>query len=138
MDKDFGHFTFKELTRSDWAEAHNVPNIPNQEQIENIKMLCEKVLNPLREHFGVPIFINSCFRSSQVNAGIGSKSKGSQHLANNGAAAADIHVKDIPMRTVYDWIKNNLEFDQLIDESDLSWIHVSYSKIKNRKQSFKL
>jgi zinc D-Ala-D-Ala carboxypeptidase len=105
MDKYFGHFTLDELTYSEWADAHDVENIPNAEQIENIKTLCDEVLNPIREHFKCAVYINSCFRTPFVNEKIGSKAKNSQHLCNNGRAAADIHVRAVAMRDFYKWIK---------------------------------
>jgi hypothetical protein len=105
-----------------------------------MRVLAEKVFEPLREHFGVPIFISSFFRTAQLNKLLGG-AKGSQHMANNGAAM-DLDAEvfcGITNKDIFDYIKGNLEFDQLIYEdvkSDGSagWVHVSYSEGKNRRQ----
>lgn len=116
-----------------------IANIPSGEQMERIKILCEKVFDPLREWVGNAVKINSVFRSYEVNRAIGGSAT-SQHMANNGAAI-DIddtygHKSNNEMGL---WIKNNLSFDQLIFERPVkgksSWIHVSYkSPTTNRKQ----
>ena len=79
------HISYKEATYSQTAIRNDIPNDPNEEQLERIKLAAEKLFEPLREWVGGPIKINSCFRSELLNKRIGG-SKSSQHMANNGAA----------------------------------------------------
>lgn len=128
------HVSYAEATQT----SVDKPNIPSGEQMERIKLLCEKVFEPLREHVGKPIKINSIFRSAAVNKAIGGSTT-SQHCANNGAA---IDIDDthgaMSNNEMGLWIMNNLDFDQLIFEKPVngksSWIHISYKKTGNRKQ----
>jgi hypothetical protein len=120
------HFTIQELT----ASKHGV-NIPTKEAVENITLLVDKVLDPLREMYGKPIKINSGYRSSSVNKKAGGKPT-SQHLKGE---AADITAGNKAENAVlFELIRRMGNFDQLINEYDYSWIHVSYKKIGNRKQ----
>lgn len=129
------HVTYAEATQTN---QKSLPNIPSTEQLARITLLCEKVFEPLREWVDAPIKINSIFRSPQVNRAIGG-SKNSQHMAMDGCAM-DIddtfgHKTNAEM---FNWIKNNLTFDQLIwefgDDNNPNWVHVSYRKHGNRKQ----
>lgn len=133
------HVSYKEVIRSDTAKRRGIKNIPTTKQLAKIRVLCEKVFEPLREYFGVPIFLSSVFRSSELNKALRG-AKNSQHLANNGAAMdldADIFGR-ITNKEIGDYIRENLEFDQLIYENwtgtDYAWIHVSYNEGKNRKE----
>lgn len=130
------HFTIKELTHSTTAVQRGIDNMPNDEQIENLKQLVENVLDPLREAYGRPIRINSGFRSKELNVAIGG-SKTSDHVNGN---AADITAGSQERnRRLFELIQSlNLPFDQLIDEKNFSWVHVSFRKDKNRKQILKI
>lgn len=130
------HFNLAEFTRSESAKRHGVSNEPTPEHLENIKVLCEKVLEPLRVKFG-PINISSGYRSKVLNHYIGGSLK-SQHCEGK---AADIDMDDmnnVANIDIFDYIKNNLEFDQLIYEFgnplNPAWVHVSFNQGKNRKQ----
>lgn len=126
------NFTLAEFTRSESAKRHGVSNNPTPEHLENIKVLCEKVLEPIRAKFG-PINISSGYRSKVLNHYIGGSLK-SQHCEGK---AADIDQDDVPGVTnkeIFEYIKNELEFDQLINEFNYAWIHVSYNLGKNRRQ----
>lgn len=126
------HFTLAEFTRSESAKRHGVSNEPTAEHLQNIKILCEKVLEPIRMKFG-PINISSGYRSKVLNHYIGGSLR-SQHCEGK---AADIDMDDMPGVTnkqIFEYIKNNLEFDQLINEHNYAWVHVSYNTGKNRKQ----
>lgn len=126
-------FTLEELTSSDWAEAHNMSNIPTDDVVYNLTALSQDILQPARDLFGGSITVNSGYRCKQVNDGVGSKDN-SQHMIGQ---AADITCSD--NKKLYSLIKNNLPFDQLIDEKNLTWIHVSYKPHGgNRKQSFSI
>jgi hypothetical protein len=128
------HFELAEFTRSESAKRHGVSNEPTAEHIENMKLLCENILEPLRNHFGHPIHISSGYRSRVLNHYIGGTLK-SQHLTGE---AVDLDHDDTSYGTtnkmIFDYIKDNLVYDQLINEHNYSWIHVSYTKGNNRKQ----
>ena len=110
-------------------------NIMNSEEEENVKELCINVLDKVREEFGITI-CSSIFRSYEVNKRVGGV-KTSHHRSQNGYAAADIIKSgDATQQEIYDFIKNNCEFCQLIFEP--TWIHVSYNKNNNKKQCLDL
>lgn len=117
------HFTLEELT----ATSKKIKNIPTEKEISALKKLCENVLEPLRVMYGGAIVVNSGFRSPELNSAIGG-SKTSQHVKGE---AADLDCNN--NRLLFELIKNNFEFDQLINEKNYSWIHVSFSD-KNRNQ----
>ena len=126
------HFNLAEFTRSESAKRHGVSNQPTPEHIENIKILCERVLEPIRIKFG-PINISSGYRSKVLNHYI-SGSLRSQHCEGK---AADLDMDDmggVTNKQIFEYIKNELEFDQLINEFNYGWIHVSYNTGKNRLQ----
>jgi len=131
------NFTLQEMVHSYTAVKKGILNEPNKAQIGNIRTLCDKVLQPLRDALG-PIHISSGFRSVELNRAIGGSSS-SQHCALKGAAS-DI---DMGKRNaeVFNYIKDNLEWDQLIwefgDNNNPSWVHVSYNEGNNRKQILK-
>ena len=130
-----------EITRSDTAKRHGIDNTPTAEHLENFKLLADKVFEPIREHFKTPIFISSGYRSKALNALI----KGSASSQHCKGQAIDIDMDgsngEVTNRMVFDFIKNKLDFDQLIWEfgTDFNpdWVHVSYVKGKNRKQKLK-
>lgn len=131
------NFTLQEMVHSYTAVKKGILNEPSKAQIGNIRTLCDKVLQPLRDALG-PIHISSGFRSVELNRAIGGSSS-SQHCALKGAAS-DI---DLGQRNaeVFNYIKDNLEWDQLIwefgDDKNPSWVHVSYNEGNNRKQILK-
>ena len=98
--------------------------MPTQDHIENFKILATKVFEPIREHFGVPIRISSGYRSSALNKCVGG-SETSQHSTGE-AIDIDQDQTTITNKQVFQYIKDNLAFDQLINEFNYSWIHVSY------------
>ena len=128
-----------ELTRSESAKRAGISNAPTTEHIENMKKLAINVFQPIREHFGVPIFISSGYRSKALNTKIGGSST-SQHSSGE---AIDIDMdgssSGVTNKEVFDFIKDNLEFDQLIWEfgskNNPDWVHVSYESTgRQRKQ----
>ena len=127
------HFDLCEFTRSESAKREGVSNNPTPEHLENIKVLCEKVLEPIRAKFG-PINISSGYRSADLNHFIG----GSLNSDHCKGKAADIdmdgHGGEVTNKMIFDFIKDNLEIDQLINEFNYSWVHVGYRKGANRKQ----
>jgi hypothetical protein len=135
------HLSLSEVTRSDSAKRHGIDNTPTAEHLENFKLLADKVFEPIRLHFGVPIFISSGYRSKALNSFIGG-SASSQHCKGQ---AIDIDMDggngEVTNRMVFDFIKTKLDFDQLIWEfgTDFNpdWVHVSFVKTGNRKQKLK-
>ena len=122
------NFYLKEFVISQVAERHGYKNEPNEKQIENLRLLCVNVLQPLREIINVPIFINSGFRSFDVNAAVGGRFN-SQHLEGK---AADFVVHTMNLINVFNIAIQKLSFDQLIYEFG-KWIHVSWNGELNRK-----
>ena len=86
------NYSLNEMCRSNTARVKGLPNVPNAEQVKNLQQLCENVLQPLRDHLGKPVVINSGFRSQAVNMAVGG-AKNSQHMKGE---AADIKCKDYP------------------------------------------
>lgn len=126
------YFTIEEITKSSTATAKRIDNTPNQTVIDSLTKLIEAVLDPLREWYGKPIRVNSGYRCEALNKAVGSKAKNSQHLYGE---AADITAgSKEENEKLFNYIKDNLEFDQLINESDFSWVHVSYREGRLRKQ----
>lgn len=132
------YVSYKEVIRSQTAQAKGIDNIPDKRQLENIRRIAVKVFDPTREHFNTPIYVSSCFRSPRLNERIGG-SDTSQHMADAKHAAMDIdaHVYEgTTNAAIFEFIANNLVFDQLIwefgDNKEPDWIHVSYSKTNNR------
>lgn len=135
------HLSLAEVVRSETAKRRGISNMPTAEHLENFKLLAENVFEKVREHFKVPIYISSGYRSKELNDAIGG-SKTSQHSKGQ---AIDIDMdgsrSKVTNADIYNYIKNNLEYDQLIWEfgtdSNPDWVHVSYSENKNRKQRLK-
>lgn len=122
------NFTLEEVAKSDTAIAKNIFNIPEIKIIRNASLLIRNVLQPLRDHIQKPINVESFYRSVELNREI-KGSKTSQHVYGQ---AVDIKISGIDYKDVVEYIRNNLEFDQLILEP--TWIHVSFSRYKNRKE----
>lgn len=125
------YFTMKELVSSPTAESMGIDNIPPKDAENSLTKLAENVLAPLREAFGMPIYVNSGYRCAALNAAVGGV-KGSQHIRGE---AADITTgsKDGNVRLWRLLRKLKLPVDQAINEHDYSWIHVSYSD-RHRRQ----
>ena len=140
MEKISENITYKEATHSFTAKRENIPNEPNEIQLENMKMIAEKIFQPLREFVGGPIKINSFFRCKALNAAIGG-SKTSQHILGCAMDLDDVYGFKTNAE-MFKWIKENLNFDQLIwefgDDENPDWIHVSYiSEEENRNRCLK-
>lgn len=130
------YFTVEELCKSNTAKAKGISNVPNHIQTYNLEQLIQNVLDPLREAYGKPIYVNSGFRCPKLNKEVGGKWN-SEHL-DGRAADIDVHSKE-GNKQLFDLIqKLNLPFRQLIDEADFSWVHVSYNKNDVKRQVLKL
>ncbi len=122
------YFTLSELT----ATNTGIKNNPAPAQISNLTALIANILDPLRELYGRPIKINSGFRCTAVNVAVGG-TPGSQHLKGE---AADITGEN--NKLLFNLIKDNFVFDQLINEKDFTWIHISFSQLYNRNHVLKI
>ena len=136
------NLSLAEISRSETAKRKGINNTPLGEHLANFKLLAEKVFEPIREHFKVPIHISSGYRSKELNSAIGGSST-SQHCSGE---AIDIDMdgssSGVTNAQVFNFIKDKLEFDQLIWEfgtdKDPDWVHVSYESTgKQRKQILK-
>ena len=131
------NLALSEVTRSETAKRRGISNMPTPEHIENFKKLAENVFQPIRDHFGVPIRISSGYRSKELNTAIGG-SLSSQHCQGE-AIDIDMDGTTVKNSEIFNYIKDNLNFDQLIWEfgtdTNPDWVHVSYdSSGKQRKQ----
>jgi hypothetical protein len=133
------HLDLSEVTRSETAKRKGISNMPTPEHLENFKKLAENIFEPIRKHFGVPIRISSGYRSKALNTAIGG-SLTSQHCSGE---AIDIDMdgssNGVTNKMVFEYIKANLNFDQLIWEfgtkDNPDWVHVSFETTgKQRKQ----
>lgn len=121
------NFDLSEFTKSALATRYGIDNTPTAEQIESLKRLCVNVLEPVRLKFG-PVLITSGFRSDALNK----KTRGSKNSQHCLGEAADIEVKSASTFELFDWIRQHVEFDQLILELHdravprSGWVHVSY------------
>ena len=137
MERFSKHVSWKEGTHSNTALRRGLDNTPNEDQIKCMKEIAEDLFEPLREWVGGPIKINSFFRGEPVNTAIGGSTR-SQHMKGQALDLDDTfgHKTNAEM---YYYIKDNLDFDQLIwefgDDKNPNWIHVSYVTHRpNRKK----
>ena len=131
------NLSLDEMTRSASAKRHGVKNDPSLVHLENMRALAVNVFQPIRDHFGKPIHISSGYRSEALNKVVGGSST-SQH-SKGEAMDIDNDGTSVSNREIFDFIKNNLDFDQLIWEfgnnEKPDWVHVSYKREgKNRKE----
>jgi len=130
------NFTLEEMIKSETALRHGMDNIPGENEIGNLKVLCEKVLQPVRDHFGKGVKVNSGFRHPDVNQKVG----GSRTSDHTRGQACDIEIPGVPNAELAEWIRDNLEYRQLILEfytpgvPDSGWVHVSYVAEDNKKE----
>lgn len=130
------YITYQEATSSQVATRKGIKNEPSEKEIANMELVATKVFDNVRNHFNTPIRVSSFYRSSTLNKAVGG-AKNSQHL--KGQAIDMQGTGDITNKMIFDYIKQNLNFDQLIWEfgnnENPAWVHVSYvSEDKNRKQ----
>jgi hypothetical protein len=132
------NFTLAELCNSAAAKRFGIDNTPGKEEIKNLELIAKNILQPIRDHFDAPIHVISGYRSAGLNKKVGG-AKTSQHLTGN-AVDIDNDNTEISNLEIFNFIKNNLVFDQLIyefgNDNGPDWVHVSLAK-KNRKQILK-
>jgi len=130
------NFSLHEMTKSETALRMGLDNTPGEAEIENLRLLCEKVLQPIRDHYGKGVKVNSAYRSPESNSAVGG-SKTSDHCKG---MAADIEIPGVANADLAQWIMDNLEYTQLILEfytpgvPDSGWVHVSYDADNLKKQ----
>jgi hypothetical protein len=130
------NFSLHELTKSETALRLDLDNTPDEQATESLRLLCEKVLQPVRDHFGKGVKVNSAYRSPESNAAVGG-SKTSDHCKG---MAADIEIPGVANADLAQWIMDNLDYTQLILEfytpgiPDSGWVHVSYDPANLKKQ----
>ena len=131
------NFSLNELTKSQTAERKGIDNTPSAEHQENLKSLCEMILQPIRDHFGQVVSVSSGYRSPELCVAIGSSTQ-SQHAKGQ---ASDFEIFGVSNKELADYIDQNLDYDQLIleywkgeDEPNSGWVHCSYTNGSNRKQ----
>ena len=129
------NISFKEGTHSNTATRRGIDNTPNEAQIQSMRYVAENIFQKVREHFNKPMRINSFFRGVDLNKAIGG-SLSSQHC--KGEAIDVDGLGGLTNKEIYDYIKENLEFDQLIWEygtlEEPNWVHFSLKKEGNRNQ----
>ena len=135
MNKISEHISYKEATVSPTSERLGIANTPDDATLKRMKLVAEKCFEPIRKWYGKPITITSFYRSAELNKAIGGSSKTSQHMVGE---AIDFDAnKD--NKTLFAWIRKNLEFDQLIweygDDNEPAWIHISYTEQRPNRQA---
>ena len=125
------NLSLKECTKSVTADRLGIKNNPDEQVIKNLRSIAEDVFQPCRDHFDHPIFVSSGYRSPKLNSAVGG-SRTSQHISGEALDLdADIF-KGMSNADIFNYIKDNLTFDQLIwefgDDESPSWVHVSYKK----------
>jgi zinc D-Ala-D-Ala carboxypeptidase len=130
------NLSLAEVTRSETAKRRGISNMPTAEHIENFKKLAINIFQPIREHFGKPILISSGYRSAELNKAIGG-SLSSQHCSGE-AIDIDMDGTDITNKQIFDYIKDNLNFDQMIWEfgtdANPDWVHVSFAANRSQRK----
>lgn len=137
----FGHlsanFTLQEMTKSQTATRQGIDNTPTDSHVNSLQSLCREVMEPVRDEFKRPVTVTSGYRSKALCKAIGSKAT-SQHAKGE---AADFEISGVSNHKIAEWIRDNLEFDQLILEfynpkgPSSGWVHVSYKGVDvNRKE----
>lgn len=122
--------------KSQTAERKGIDNTPNEKVLAKMRIVGKKVFDKMREHFGVPVGVSSFYRSPKLNKAIGG-AKNSQHVKGEAIDIDADMFGGVTNKQIFDYIRKNLDFDQLISEfgteQNPAWIHVSYTT-KNRKQ----
>ncbi len=135
MENISKHISYREATQSATATRLKIDNTPTDEVLANMKLVAEKCFEPLREWYGKPIRINSFYRSPGLNRAVGGSAT-SDHVRG---FAIDLDTpSNAENKKLFDWLKDNVEFTQLIweygDKSGPDWVHISYDKNNLKKQ----
>jgi len=129
------NLSYKEAIHSNTAKARGIDNTPNEETLERMILVAEKVFQPVRDWYGKAININSFYRSPLLNKAVGGATR-SSHMKGE---AIDISAgSKEENKKLFDWIKKNLKVDQCINEYDYRWLHISYREVGNRNSFFNI
>ncbi len=131
MENISKYISYEEAVISPTGLAMGIDNTPNEEHIKAMKLVAEKCFEPLRKWYNKPIKINSFYRCPKLNKVV-KGSPTSDHM--NGCAIDLTGGSKEENKKLHDWCRDNLEFDQLINEYNYSWVHISYRATGNRKQ----
>jgi len=136
MQRISEHISYIESVHSDTATRRGITNMPNEYQLENMRLVSEMIFEKCRKHFNEPIYINSFFRDTTLNHAIGGSST-SEHCSGSAMDIRFGYNSERKNKELFDYIKDNLEWNQLIwefGEDNPRWVHVSYIREGNRKQ----
>ena len=140
MEKISKHVSYEEATYSTTANRRGIDNTPGEEEFASMICVAERIFEPVREHFGVPIGVTSFYRCEALNRAVGGSSRSSHVKGEAMDLDADLYGR-ITNKEIFDYIKDNLEFDQLIwefgNDENPAWVHVSYSSMDNRGEVLK-
>lgn len=129
------YISYNEATTSQTAIRKGIDNTPTAEALKNMELVATEVFDKVREYFGKPLRVSSFYRSPKLNTAVGG-SKTSQHVTGQ---AIDIQgLGQVTNQMIFNYIKDNLEFTQLINEYNFSWVHVSYDPKNLKKQILKI
>jgi len=135
MEQISKYISYSEATTSQTAIRNGIKNEPNETELSNMKIVARLCFDPIREFYGKPLRVSSFFRCKALNTKI-KGSKTSQHMEGK---AIDIDAGSIAEnKKIFDWAVANLEFDQIINEFNFLWVHISFNQGKNRKQVLKI
>jgi len=123
------HISYIEATKSNTALIKKINNVPNEIELEAMKLVAEKCFEPLREWYAKPIKVNSFFRCKSLNRAVGGSKTSGHVLGNSIDISAGSKTEN---KKLFEWLKENADFDQLINEYNYSWVHVSFKRINNR------
>ena len=136
------NLTLAEAIKSNTAIRKGIDNSPTKEHLHNMKLVAYNIFEPIRTHFGVPLYVSSMYRSAALNKAIAGASKNSQHCKGQAIDIdADIY-GGCTNKEIFDFVKDYLDFDQLIWEygtdENPAWVHISYKESGNRKQVLRI
>jgi len=133
------NISLKEAVRSNTAERMGINNMPDNETLVTMQITAQHVFEPVRNHFNEPIYISSFYRCPELNTAIGGSAR-SQHCLGEAIDIDDVYSK-ATNADIFNYIKDHLEFDQLIwefgDDTNPAWVHVSYRLGNNRMRILK-
>lgn len=132
MNQISKHISYREATHSQTAIRHNIDNTPGASELIAMRNVAEACFEPIRQWYGKPLKVNSFYRCPELNSKIGG-SKTSQHMKGE-AIDIDAGSKE-ENKKIFEWAKYNLKYDQLINEYDYSWVHISFTLGNNRNQT---
>lgn len=137
IDRISLHISFYEATRSETAIRRGIQNIPGEKELNAMRLTALMIFEPVRCHFNVPIRVNSFYRNPMVNRLVGGSAT-SQHMTGEAIDMDALDHTGLTNKDIFEWIKGNLEWDQLIweygNKEQPAWVHCSYKETGNRKQ----